>query len=157
MVLILGRECEQEHKQQRGWEMPFLWLPIEQEKYFPRKPARECSRNIQPSLVCTHIATAIQILYAPTNEYIFFYCCCGWVIWSKICLCAELFLSYILFALICVRILFDFMFTFLKPLFYRHSRRFPGFFSGAIVFDSSSSISFHFLVELVVFVYLLIS
>lgn len=92
---MLGRECERVHKKQRGWEMPFLWPPIEEEKYFPRKPARECSHNIQPSFVCTHIATAIHILYAPTNEYIFFccFCYCGWAIWSEICLCAELFSS----------------------------------------------------------------
>lgn len=63
-----------------------------------------------------------------------------WVGDLKFCLCAELFLLYILFTRICVRISFDFMFTFLKPLFYRHSRRLPGFLSDATVFDSTSSL-----------------
>lgn len=62
--------------------MPFLWPPIEEEKYFPRKPENASPKlwrlgrvpTIFNHLSCAHILPLPYTFICATNEYIFFCC-----------------------------------------------------------------------------------
>lgn len=135
--------------------MPFLWPPIEEEKYFPRKP-----ENVHPNsgrlgrvptifnhLSCAHILP-LPYTFICAHKWIYFLFCCVAVVGGRFenfaCVRSYIYIfSFLSLShpnLYSVRILFDFthlLLLLLETSFYRHSR-FPGFLSVATIFESSS-------------------
>ena len=73
-------------------------IPLSQKKCLHTFEKALFCHNIQPFFVCTHIATAIHIYIAPTNEYIYFHLVGGRFLPNSStffsCVCAALALVY---------------------------------------------------------------